>query len=126
MRNANGWMVQRIQASEHSVLMSVWASRQEAAGRGMAFSGQASSNQVVAGLDALQREMDAILRDLTTLPRFGYREQRVLMTSLVAFVEQTTSNVLAEGTKDMPAGVVSVAQSICSSSLQRLKAGVAL
>ena len=126
MRNASGWMARRFEASEHSVLMSVWASRQEAAGRGMAFSGMTSVNQVVVGLDSLQRELDAILRELTSLPRFGYREQRLLRTSLVAFVERTASNILTEGTKGMPGGVASAAQSVCSSSLQKLKANVSL
>lgn len=125
MRNARGWMTQRIEASEDLVLLSIWASRQEAASRGMASSGQASLNQVNAGLEALERELNAILRDLTTLPRFGRREQRVLQMSLLVFVDQTTSNILRESNKNMTEFAAGT-QPICSSSLQKLKAAVSL
>jgi hypothetical protein len=125
MKNVSGWMTHRTDASEYAVLSSMRASRDAAIRRGMGSSEMAALSEADVGLDTLRGELDALLRDLATLPRLGPREQRLLRVGLMSFVDRTVASVLRESGKDM-GEYAPGAQVACTIALHRLRANVSL
>lgn len=125
MKDAQAWIALRMAFAEQSAQLEILKAIDEATSRGMALSGSRRFSQVHAGLETIQQELDAILKDVSLLPRLGCREQKALRIGLMAFVTQTYASVVNEASEAVP-GITEGLQSVSSGTLQRLQAAIVL